>query len=520
MEQAQKKTQKNIRDVKTKKSNKGFDGAGTVSIELQSEVEKESDFRQPIEITVYSNPSKFLKTKNIKKDKETYNYTRILGAAGEQLIPTRNLKVISDHYSSDTRTAFSDLILLDPVAAPASTFRVGAIFEDGFELRLTLASQFDATLGRELTSEEIQARLSKETVYNDALMKLSTWKNDKDIEQVAKDLEGVSLAQGKAVAQIIPGILELPQQKLPIACEIVDADDVGEPIVDAGMTKKLIAIKIKVDDEDQDDENVKDILRADEMVYLVRGPRGLKRGAKWHGVSPMEPVLQISKAIKTYYQLHAPLVMVAAYVTKQLLKIKGDAFDANLQSRVQDFMTKLYKATTWAIAMPEWYDSMDTVEPKVNWQMFDGIEQKLAAVELAQLGVPKSSQNREQDLNRDIATIQAIQFVRFVRNPSEGLIKRALEKQLFNPLFAHLLGKPLGEIPVRVEIVRKTPKGGDIDKLYDNMSVDKNNDISSGNLMQNQAQSNLQPLGASGTLEKLQIKTYTTLLKKIQNENQ
>lgn len=496
MERQQKKTQKNIADVREKKSTKKtFDGAGTVSVELETELQKEFDFREPITIDDYDQPSKFLKTKNVKKKgHEPYNYTRILGAAGEQLIPTSNLKVISDHYSPETRTAFSDLILLDPIAAPASTFRVGSIFEDGFELRLTLASQYDPVLGRELTSEEIQVRLSKETAYNDALMKLSTWKNDKDIEQVAKDLEGVSLAQGKAVAQIIPGILELLPKKLPIACEIVDADDVGEPIVDSKMTKKLIAIKIRIDEDDQKDENVKDILRADEMVYLVRGPRGLKRGAKWHGVSPMEPVLQISKAIKTYYQLHAPLVMVASYVTKQLLKIKGDAFDANLQTRVQEFMTKLYKATTWAIAMPEWYDSMDEVKPEVDWDMFNGIEQKLAAVELAQLGVPKSSQNREQDLNRDIATIQAIQFVRFVRKPSEELIKRSLERQLFNPLFAHLLGKPLSEIPVRIEIFRKTPKGGDIDTLFDNMSVQKSKDISGGNLNQNQSQTTLEPI--------------------------
>lgn len=485
---------KNIKDVKVEKNKKPeFNGELVTPDDVIMLTEKE--VREPITVKSYDKPSRFLKRKNIKK----YSYTRIVGAAGEELIPTQNLKVISDHYSSDTRKMFTNVLLLDPVSAPAGTYRVGALFEDGFELRLTLASQFEPTLGRELTKEEIEMRLKTTEgypIYLQILSKLTTWKNDTNIEGLAKDLEGVSLAQGKAVGQIIPGIMDLQKEQLPIAVEIVDADDVGEPIVDAGLTQKLVAIKLKLDEEDKEDEDVKDILRADEMVYTVRGMRGLRRGSKWHGISPLEPIVQISEALKRYYHLDAPLAMVSSYITKQLLKVKPDNFDKNLQTRVQEFMTKLYKANTWAMAMPDWYDGLDQIKPEVDWDMFDGVEQKLAAVSLAQLGVPKSSQNREQELNRDIATIQAIQFVRFVRKPAEKLIKTDLETQLFNPLLSHLCQKPLSQIPVRIEIVRKVPENGDIDTLFDPLSKEKNDDMNSGNIMQNQSKTDVTtPIG-------------------------
>ena len=485
---------RNVKEVKVEKNTSGeFNGELVTPDNVIMMTEKE--IREPITVTSYEKVSRFLKRKKVKN----YNYTKIVGAAGEELIPIQNLKVISDHYSTDTRTMFTNVLLLDPVSAPAGTYRVGALFEDGFELRLTLASQFDPTLGRELTKDEIQMRLKTTDGYQSyiqILSKLITWKNDVNIEGLAKDLEGVSLAQGKAVGQIIPGIMDLPPQALPIAVEIVDADDVGDPIVDAGLTQKLVAIKLKLDDEDTEEEDVKDILRADEMVYVVRGMRGLRRGSKWHGISPLEPIVQISEALKRYYHLDAPLAMVSSYITKQLLKVKSDNFDKNLQTRVQEFMTKLYKANTWAMAMPDWYDGLDQIKPEVDWDMFNGIEQKLAAVSLAQLGVPKSAVNREQDLNRDIATIQAIQFVRFVRKPAEQLIKNDLESQLFNPLFAHLCGKPLSQIPVRVEVVRKMPENGDIDTLFDPLAQSKNEDMNSGNIMQNQSQTDVTtPIG-------------------------
>lgn len=484
-----------MRDVPkslNKNNEETFDGAaGNIDEEHRIIEELETKIRRPIELTEIDSLKGFRTKKMLYRGHEIRG-TRILGAAGETLVPEQKLKIMSDPYTVDTRKAFTDLAMTDPVVAPALLFRVGAHFEDGFNLRFIPASQFNPQTGQPLTPEEQQQKAELDGKdYLQHLLRLQTWKNDMGIEQVAKDLESVSIVQGKAAALISPGIMDLtaPDQ-LPSLVEIITADDLGDPIIDVGSTRKLVACKLEMED--------KEIARADELVYLVRGIRGLRREAKFHGTSPMEPILQISKAIKRHYHLDAPLAMIAAYITRQLLKVKSNDGDVTeLKTRVESFMSELFKASTWAVAMPEWYDGVDTIQPQVDWPMFDGIEQKLANTELAQLGVPKSSQNREAGLTRDIATIQAIQFVRFIRKPSENSGKAVLESQLFNPLLAKLAGKPLSEIPVRIEIVRKIPDGGDIDTLYDANTQNKNADLSAGNLMQNQAQS---PFGASGAM--------------------
>jgi hypothetical protein len=484
--------QANMRDIpKPKSEGEKFDGAGSdIDTEHKIIEQLEIKIRRPIELSDVDSLKGF-RTKKMLYHGHYTKGTRILGAAGESLIPEQKLKVMSDPYTTDTRQAFTDLAMTDPVVAPALLFRVGAFFEDGFDLRFIPASQYDPMTGQPLTPEQQQQNAQLDgTSFLPHLLTLQTWKKDRGIEQVAKDLEAVSIVQGKAAALISPGILDLQSGQLPALVEIITADDLGDPIIDVGSTRKLVACKLEMED--------KEIARADELVYLVRGIRGLRREAKFHGTSPMEPILQISKAIKRHYHLDAPLAMIAAYITRQLLKVKSNDGDVTeLKTRVETFMSELFKASTWAVAMPEWYDGVDAIQPKVDWPMFDGIEQKLANTELAQLGVPKSSQNREQGLNRDIATIQAIQFVRFIRKPSENIIKEVLETQLFNPLLAKLANQNLSDIPVRIEIVRKIPDGGDIDTLYDQNTQNKNADLNSGNIMQNQAQS---PFGASGSM--------------------
>ena len=483
--------QKNMADVpkkiKRKDGKPQFDGSQAPILETQ-EPEK---LRQKITVTPYEEKSKFLKIKTVKD----YRYAQVIGASGVSLVPESKLKEISDPYKADTRTSFTDVILGDPVAAPAARYSIAAIFEDGFDLQLTLASTYNSKENRQLTPEEIEVQLKQwRETYEGFLEKLVTWKDDCDVEQLAKDLHGVWLAQGKAAGMVLPGILDLKKDELPTLCEIIPADDLSNPIVDVGLTRKIVAVKLNLSEEEKEDPNIRDILRADELIYYVHGIRGLRREAKYHGVSPLEPVLQISKALRNYYQLHAPLVMIASYVVKQLIKVSKENMDEALQQRVSQFMSNLFKSTTWAMAMPDWYDGVDQVQAEVDWPMFDGIEHKLATTELNAIGVPKSAMNREQDLNRDIATIQAIQFVRFMRKPVEEAIKKTLEIQLFNPLFAHLAQTKLSDLPVRVEIVRKIPEGGDIDTLFDQMSAEKNEDIDDGNLQQNESQNPIAPV--------------------------
>lgn len=497
-----KPTQKNLVDVEAPTDTDGGKHDGALATEPSIE-ELFPSVRQPIKLIPWK-PSKFLmRGIHIFEDKrkKPIHVAKMIGASGIQLVPEEKLKEVSDPYLGDVRTDLSNILLLDPVASPAARYSIGALFEDGFELKFTLASQYDEALKRQLTPEEVQQKIATESqTYFRSLEQLDTWKSDCDVEQLAKDLHGVSLAQGKADGVIQPGILELPKGQLPVLCEILPAEDVGNPVIDAGLTRRLVAIKLELTDEEKKDTNVKDILRADEVVHYVVGIRGLRREAIYQGISPLEPVIQISKALKRIYHLDAPLALVATYITKQLIKVSKENTDDALQSRVNAFMSNLFKSSTWAMAMPDWYEGVDQVHTKVDWPMFDGIENKLATVELSSMGVPKSAMNREQDLNRDIATIQAIQFIRFTRKPAEKAVAKALETQLFNPLFAHLEGKPLKELPLRIEIVRKDPKEGDIDRMFEPLAEKKSEEMTEGDLQQNESKAvpELSMVGASG----------------------
>lgn len=509
-----KENQKNVVDVENTHTNteKGqHDGALMVQPDID---EMFPSVREKITIKTWK-PSKFLKRKIVSKTTrgvaKNYRYAQMIGASGVQLVPEEKLKEISDPYRSDIRTDLMDILLLDPVGSAAGRYAIGALFEDGFELQFTLASQYSQELKRQMTPEEVRIKLeTTQTEYFTILEQLDTWKSDCDIEQLAKDLYGVSLSQGKACGMIQPGILELQKGKLPSLCEILPAEDLGNPIVDEGLTRKIVAVKLQLDDEEKEDVNIKDILRADEMVYHVIGIRGLRREAKYQGVSPLEPVIQISKALKRIYHLDMPLALVAAYIAKQLIKVSKEDTDDALQQRVTNFMSNLFKSSTWAMAMPDWYEGVDVIQSKVDWNMFNGIENKLATVELSALGVPKSAMNREQDLNRDIATIQAIQFVRFTQKPAEKAIAKQLENQVFNPLMAHLAEKNLKDIPLRIKIVPIEPKDGSIDKLFDPLSEKKSEEITDGDLQQNQAKALPEVpdkmIGASGKNKKKRIK--------------
>jgi len=97
--------------------------------------------------------------------------------------------------------------------------------------------------------------------------------------------------------------------------------------------------------------------------------------------------------------------------------------------------------------------------------MIDGIESKLAHLILAIVGVPSSMANREQNLNRDLAMVQAIQFIKFVRNPMEKSIQEQFGSQMFTPLLAHLANQTVAELPVRIKVTRVKPEK-DLDMIW------------------------------------------------------
>jgi len=402
-------------------------------------------------------------------------FVTIFGAAGPEDIPETKLKVITDHYSSTTRKALNDAILEDPLLSPSTDRRFDSIFEDGFHLEYVDAIAYDPINKRHLTKEESIARFEmSKTKFDEFLQQLETWKDNIHLIDNMRDSAAVSFAQGNAASLISPGLHELTNGQLPFSVEIIHYSDLGDVIVDIGLTKQIVAVKTKFED--------KKICRKDEIVYITRNKRGYRKEGKFFGTSPLEPVLVISKSIKRIYNYDIPEAVIAAYITKILFRF----FDGVDETEAATFIRNFLTTGKLAFGMTN-VEGIDVVQPKVDTVMIDTLEKKLADVLLSVVGVPKSMLNREHNLNRDIATIEAIQFIKFVRKPDEQLIADEYETQLLNVLLSMHFGVPLNQLPKRIKIVRNMPDK-DLDTVFEaqtNLQSQKTEEVNSGNVATN-----------------------------------
>lgn len=428
---------------------------------------------------------RFLKTSEKNWYGKKTKFVTIVGAAGEEDIPETKLKSITDHYSSDVRKQFNDCLLEDPLLSPSTDRRFDSIFEDGFHLELESAIAFDGMSKRHLTKEESEERFSQmKSELDKFVLQLETWKENIHLLEVMRDSAAVSFGQGNAASLISPGLLDLHPGQLPFSVETIHYSDLGEPIVDIGLTKQMVAIKTKMEG--------KPICRKDELVYITRNKRGYRKDGKFLGTSPLEPILIISKSIKRIYNYDIPEAVIAAYITKILFSFDEEVEEADART----FITNFLKTGKLAFGM-KGVTKTDIIQPKVDVQLIDALEKKLADVALSVVGVPKSMLNREYNLNRDIATIEAIQFKMFVRKPDEQMLADNFESQLFNPLLSINFQRPLNEIPARIKIVRNAPDR-DLDVIFekqDGLENTKTDEINSEQLVQKDAVS---IFGASG----------------------
>lgn len=469
----------------------GFDPKkveGLLDVKINKKVELKPIRAIPATFRKYRHQHKGKNFVTIPKWDFTDKRRMIHGAAGAEDIPQEKLKLMTDPYDSATRDYFTDCILTDPIMSPATDRRVDAMFEDGFHLELIDATSKEEDNTTRTEGEKDEEISEKSTQFDMILQKLETWKDDIDLLSNMRDAAGVSFGQGRAASLISPPLLDLVQGQMPMSVEIIATEDLNEPIVDVGLTKQIVAVHSELDG--------KPILRPDEMVYLTRGKRGFRKDSKFYGASPLEPILQLSKAIKRIYNYDIPEAIIAAYITKVLFTVQDNGDPSTQATRIQTFVNNYLADGKLAFAMSDEITKIDTIQPKVDTQMIDTLESKLADVELSVVGVPKSMMNREHGLNRDIATIEAIQFIRFVRKPDERLIAEAYENQLLNPLLAIMAGKQLSELPVRVVIVRNDPEK-DLDTIFvaDALAEKKEGEIESEKLVQDDAVS---AFGAKG----------------------
>lgn len=434
-------------------------------------------------------------------DSKTKRLTKIFGAAGEDIsgdIPVSHLKEMTDPYSGPTRIAFRDLVYDDPIASPAFEKRINSSYEDGFELILELAEMYDDT-GRQLDEDMAAAKLeSVETEYLPYLQILRNWSDSQLIDLESRFREGLaaSLDQGRTAVYFTPGLKELAPGQLPQAMETINSDDLGNPIVDTALTHKMVGVKTNW--------KGKKFVRADEMVYIVRKMLGLRKENAFFGASLFEPVLAVSRTIKRIYNYDIPEALLASYITKVIFELNEAGTQSMQESKAGAFLTDFLTTGKIAFVINNEFKAVHQVPITTDHNMMDTLESKIADLMLGVIGVPKSMLNREHNLNRDIATIQAIQYVKFVRKPDERIIAAHFEQQILNPLLSHLANTPLSQMPVRVKIQRIQPDDGE---LVDSLAAQKEEEINSEKIAQPDAESNT--FGAAG-------ETYT--VKKIGDE--
>lgn len=454
---------------------------------ISQEIEKIHTDSKYLEVPKYAFNHLYTETKNWYG--KATKFVKIHGAAGTEDIPETKLKVISDHYVNDTRKKFNDILIEDPLLSPAMERRVSSHYENGFHLELESTIAFDPVNNRHLTKQESEQKFQEmNPQLTMHLEQLEMWKDSISLEDNMRDMNGVSFGQGRAASLITPGLTELAKGQLPFSVEIIHYTDMGDPIVDVGLTKRMVALKTKFED--------KKICRADEIIYITRNKRGYRKEGKFLGTSAFEPILAISQSIKRIYNYDIPEAVIASYITKILFQFDEEVENTDAATFIRNYLT----TGKLAFGM-KGVEQVTPIQPKVDVQMIDALETKLADVALSVIGVPKSMLNREHNLNRDIATIEAIQFIKFVRTPDEELNANEYENQLFNPLLAVSMGIPLNQIPARIKIVRNNPEK-DLDVVFQqqqNLEAQKTDEINSQELAQPDAGNTI--FGASGNSE-------------------
>lgn len=445
----------------------------------------------------------------------TTTYIRIFGGAGEEGvdIPQPKLKEINDHYKPQTRQALTEIGLRDHAIAPSIDRRHDSIYEDGFELVLERAAKVAQNTSTEVTQQEQsnpdqpmqqdQQQPPADSGGGGAIgpgetntippemeavrQTLQAWCDDNDLLNIMRDMDTVEFVQGKSAALISPGLADLAPGDLPMGIEVITAQDLGNPIVDVGLTRKLVGMRLNLDD--------KELARADELVYIVAGKQGLRREGKFQGISKLEVVTTVSKILRRIYDLDYAEAVIAAYITKIIFKVAAEGDETEQRNKIQNLIQDFFKMGKIAFGVNDQIQDIKEIKPAVDWQMLQGIKNDLTDLEIGLVGPPKSFMNKTDQVTRDMITVQAIAYKRFVVKPIEKHLAANFENQLINPLFAHLLGKKLSDVEYRLRIKKKVPEGGDIDTMFDPLSNTKSQEISQGSMMQHDA---ISTFGAAG----------------------
>lgn len=378
------------------------------------------------------------------------------------IINTGYLLDMTDPYDSTTRDDFALIVLNDPIGAPSGRKRRDALFEDGLECFLeknepdytsqTYASGENKTKTELISEGNYEDNTNtKEQNYSNAnpdyilaYKKIKSWIMSKDINLLHKmRIDSIaSISQGRALTLIVPPIAELEPDKLPENLKTISYEDIKSPIIDR-VTWKMIALRVQIYE--------KMLALPDEYIYTIRNDDGLRRDSAYYGTSEFEPIVTISRGIKRAFNHDMMKALVSAYMQKIILEVMTRGSVAEQTTQMQNIADALLSKKNDIILLNAGTKAIP-IPVSVDMSTIDMVVKHLDDAMITNIGVTKSMMMREFGLNRDLATVQEIAFIKYTRKPDEIIMAESYENQLLNPLMAHLLNVPVDELEWKFKI--------------------------------------------------------------------
>ena len=380
-----------------------------------------------------------------------------IGAAGApvvRIVPTGNLREMSDPHTKQQRDRFTDAALLDETIQPALDKRNRAFYNNGFTLTLMLKS-FRDDEGNELSEEQKIEKLREfGAKYNKHVKRIEDWSQLKSIklEKKMRTAHYAALVQGRTSTKIFPRLSELPLGDLPLSLKPIASEHMGNVIIDRDIFE-IVALRImSVDDPQQ-------ILLPDENIYVVLRDSGLRQEERFYGRSIEEPYVQLSRINRRAIEYDYAKAISASYNPKITIKMPVQGTPEEKAEQLKNRASQLAEDGADIIAIEaDENSSVDAIPNEVNHEMMNKIRVDIDNMLIAGMGSTKAQIGRTEGLNRDTATIMEVENIRNVRTPDENEIADFFESELLNPLLAHLAQEKFDAIPVRIVIKRIDPE--------------------------------------------------------------
>ena len=424
-------------------------------------------------------------------------------------IPATNIREMTDPYNGITRKMFTDCARTDPTIAPALKKRNSAFFRNGFVLKLKLKSQRSPIDGHILNEDEQE--LATQDFYKQYLAylnQLDTWCHNRSIKLLSKikSAQFVGVVQGRFLSKFFPPLSFLEPGALPLTLKIISGEETGNVVIDR-LSEEIVAVRIYSVDEENS------VLLPDEFVYGFLNDSALTRYERFYGRADLEPVVQLSRINKHIVNIGYAKAFEAAYLPKVLSKVKVEGSHPEKMQQLKAHADYLVDQGSDVVAIEaEEFTDIQAYPQEVNHEMIKAIRHDIDEIALGIAGSTKAQISRTDELTRDNATIMEIENERNVITPDENVFSEFFETQLLNPLFAHLLGVPMENIPVEIFIDRIPDKEDvlatlDEDQVkkkegpepgQNNLEQRKTEEVSSGQIEQPDA---ISEFGASGKFE-------------------